>query len=298
MATRKPYPSDVSDEEWAFVAPYLALVREDAPQRNHELREVFNGLRWIVRTGSAWRYMPRHTIFRRGKPSTSRRGGGCLRTSSKRWSMICAYSCAFRKTERQIRRRPYSTLAPYALPLRAALGAAMKDTSTRRARRCTRGGGHSGTPARLVGHSGLRARAGSGGRVGGSCARGYRRVGRTGLRRPGLRWGTTGRRSGGSWHEIGGGQARRGQAGLRALATPLGRGARFRMGIAIQAVGEGLREATHRFGGVSLRRLRLPLPPAGNQHSRRGFITRSRGSSSLTASCQAAHIVPRTSSET
>jgi transposase len=58
MVTRKPYPSDVSDEEWAFVAPYLALVREDAPQRTHELREVFNGLRWIVRTGSAWRYMP------------------------------------------------------------------------------------------------------------------------------------------------------------------------------------------------------------------------------------------------
>src|ERR687897_855589 len=58
MDTRKPYPSDVSDEEWAFVAPYLALVREDAPQRNHELREVFNGLRWIVRTGSAWRYVP------------------------------------------------------------------------------------------------------------------------------------------------------------------------------------------------------------------------------------------------
>jgi transposase len=58
MANRKPYQSDVSDEEWAFVAPYLALVREDAPKRNHDLREVFNGLRWVVRTGSAWRYMP------------------------------------------------------------------------------------------------------------------------------------------------------------------------------------------------------------------------------------------------
>ena len=58
MPNRKPYPSDASDEEWAFVAPYLALVREDAPQRTHELREVFNGLRWIVRTGSPWRYMP------------------------------------------------------------------------------------------------------------------------------------------------------------------------------------------------------------------------------------------------
>ena len=58
MATRKPYPSDVSDEEWAFLAPYLALVREDAPQRDHDLREVFNGLRWVIRTGSPWRYMP------------------------------------------------------------------------------------------------------------------------------------------------------------------------------------------------------------------------------------------------
>jgi hypothetical protein len=39
-------PSDVSNEEWEFVAPYLALVlREDAPQRDHDLlREVFNGL--------------------------------------------------------------------------------------------------------------------------------------------------------------------------------------------------------------------------------------------------------------
>jgi transposase len=58
MASRKPYPSDFSDEEWAFLASYLALVREDAPQREYDLREVFNGLRWIVRTGSAWRYMP------------------------------------------------------------------------------------------------------------------------------------------------------------------------------------------------------------------------------------------------
>ena len=57
-ATRKHYPSDVSDEEWAFVVPYLTLMKEDAPQRDHDLRDVFNGLRWIVRTGSPWRYMP------------------------------------------------------------------------------------------------------------------------------------------------------------------------------------------------------------------------------------------------
>jgi len=55
---RKEYPSDVSDDEWAFVAPYLTLMREDAPQREYELREEFNGLRWIIRTGAQWRMMP------------------------------------------------------------------------------------------------------------------------------------------------------------------------------------------------------------------------------------------------
>ena len=55
---RKPYPSDVSDEEWEFVVPYLTLMTEDAPQREHDLREVFDAMRWIVRTGSPWRYMP------------------------------------------------------------------------------------------------------------------------------------------------------------------------------------------------------------------------------------------------
>jgi transposase len=52
------YPSDVSDEEWGFVAPYLALCREDALQREHSLRAVFNGLRYIVKTGNQWRMMP------------------------------------------------------------------------------------------------------------------------------------------------------------------------------------------------------------------------------------------------
>jgi transposase len=55
---RKPYPSDVTDEEWDFVTPYLTLMSEDAPQREHDLREVFNAMRWIVRAGSPWRYMP------------------------------------------------------------------------------------------------------------------------------------------------------------------------------------------------------------------------------------------------
>jgi transposase len=55
---RRAYPSDVSDDEWAFVAPYLTLMTEDAPQRDYPLREVFNGLRWLIRAGATWRMMP------------------------------------------------------------------------------------------------------------------------------------------------------------------------------------------------------------------------------------------------
>lgn len=55
---RRAYPTDVSDDEWAFVAPYLTLMREDAPQREYSLREVFNGLRYVVRSGASWRLMP------------------------------------------------------------------------------------------------------------------------------------------------------------------------------------------------------------------------------------------------
>jgi transposase len=55
---RNGYPSDVSDEEWAFCAPYLTLMKEDAPQCEHSLRGLFNGLRWFVRAGCPWRMMP------------------------------------------------------------------------------------------------------------------------------------------------------------------------------------------------------------------------------------------------
>src|SRR5262245_35153098 len=55
---RQPYDTDVTDEEWAFVAPYLALIRADAGQRVHDLREVFNARRWLVRAGAPWRLIP------------------------------------------------------------------------------------------------------------------------------------------------------------------------------------------------------------------------------------------------
>lgn len=56
--SRKPYPSDVTDDEWNFVAPYLALIREDAAQRVYPLREMFNAVRYLARCGGPWRMLP------------------------------------------------------------------------------------------------------------------------------------------------------------------------------------------------------------------------------------------------
>jgi transposase len=55
---RRSYPRDIADDEWAFAAPYLTLMTEAAPQRAYPLREVFDGLRWRVRTGAEWRMLP------------------------------------------------------------------------------------------------------------------------------------------------------------------------------------------------------------------------------------------------
>ena len=51
---RKSYPSDISAKEWSPVAPYLRLHRDNAGQREHDRREIFNGLRYIVKTGARW----------------------------------------------------------------------------------------------------------------------------------------------------------------------------------------------------------------------------------------------------
>ncbi len=53
-----PQPNRCVRRGVGFLAPYLTLMREDAPQRQHPFRARFNGLRFIARTGVQWRYMP------------------------------------------------------------------------------------------------------------------------------------------------------------------------------------------------------------------------------------------------
>lgn len=56
--SRKVYPTDVSDEEWEFVVAYLTLMKEDAPQRLHPLRDLFDAVRWMAKAACPWRMLP------------------------------------------------------------------------------------------------------------------------------------------------------------------------------------------------------------------------------------------------
>src|SRR5512140_1622923 len=110
MITHQPYPSDVSDAEWEFVLPYLCLLPEDAGQRVHNLRDVFDALRWIVRSGSPWRYLPKDFPPWEMVYQQSRRW---LPAASRPSSTISAPFCASSSAGTPSRRPLSSTAAPF-----------------------------------------------------------------------------------------------------------------------------------------------------------------------------------------
>lgn len=61
MIERKAYPTDLTDEEWAILEPMFPKAVKKEGERGRppvERREIINGIRYVVRTGCAWRLMP------------------------------------------------------------------------------------------------------------------------------------------------------------------------------------------------------------------------------------------------
>ncbi len=56
--SRKPYPSDLTDAQWAELAPLLPAAKTKGPPRTTHLREVVNGILYVLRGGIPWRLMP------------------------------------------------------------------------------------------------------------------------------------------------------------------------------------------------------------------------------------------------
>src|ERR1700676_3114044 len=53
------YPSDLTDEEWAHVAPLIAPAKRGGNRRHVDVREVLNGVMYVLSTGCQWRYIPK-----------------------------------------------------------------------------------------------------------------------------------------------------------------------------------------------------------------------------------------------
>lgn len=53
------YPSDLSDDEWALVAPLIPPARHGGRQREVDVRQVLNGILYVLETGCPWRHLPK-----------------------------------------------------------------------------------------------------------------------------------------------------------------------------------------------------------------------------------------------
>ena len=55
---RKPYDTDVSDEEWAIIEPHIPPAKHGGRHRKHDMQEIINALFYLNRSGCAWRLLP------------------------------------------------------------------------------------------------------------------------------------------------------------------------------------------------------------------------------------------------
>jgi putative transposase len=84
MEPRKPYSSDLTDQEWALIAPYMPQAKPGGRPEKYPKREILNGIFSILRGGCAWRLLP-HDF--------------------PPWQMVCQYFWRWRRDGTWPRRR-------------------------------------------------------------------------------------------------------------------------------------------------------------------------------------------------
>ena len=272
---RKPYPSDVTDEEWAFVAPYLTLMTRDAPQRHHDLREVFNALRWIVRAGAPWRMLPTNFPPWEAVYQQTRRwlAAGVLRGDGPRPAGVLRWARgAGRQPDGGDPGQPHAAIARRRAGRRAGY-----DGHKRRK------GSKVHVAVDTLGHllalHVTPANAQDRARSAALAEAVQEATGQT-VEVAFVDQGYTGEQPGGgrrgARHRAGGGQAAGGQARLRAAAPALGGGAHLRLGGALPPPGPRLRTLAGDGRRAAFRRLRLPDAPRLAHRRRAKSITGSR----------------------
>lgn len=60
MNTTKRYPSDLSEREWVILEPLIPAPKAGGRPRSADMREVLNGIFYLVKSGCQWRMLPIH----------------------------------------------------------------------------------------------------------------------------------------------------------------------------------------------------------------------------------------------
>jgi putative transposase len=58
MEPRKPYPTDLTDQEWALIASYVPTAKSGGRPEKYPKWEILNGIFYILRGGCVWRLLP------------------------------------------------------------------------------------------------------------------------------------------------------------------------------------------------------------------------------------------------
>jgi transposase len=91
------YPSDLTDDEWAYVEPLIPPARRGGGKRRTDMRAVMNGVMYILSTGCQWRYIPKDFPPRSTLHDYSR--GGIATARWTRFITPCTSSAATKPSE-------------------------------------------------------------------------------------------------------------------------------------------------------------------------------------------------------
>jgi transposase len=58
VPSRKPYPSDLREGEWALLEPLVPAIKSGGRPARHSRREIVNAILYVVQGGNQWRAMP------------------------------------------------------------------------------------------------------------------------------------------------------------------------------------------------------------------------------------------------
>jgi len=101
------YPSDLTDAEWAIVEPMIPPARHGGRKRSVNVREVLNGIFYVLWTGCQWQALPKDLPPKSRCTTISNCGTGTARLSA--FITRFTWRCVSRKDMKRARRPPSST---------------------------------------------------------------------------------------------------------------------------------------------------------------------------------------------